>query len=157
MIEVIPGFGEAPKNNKEFDIKILKTSSNRQEFTVKEDHFKKPLTKVDVLKAPDSYPVALNVYSIQEVSINWCMYGGCDFQLEGSDMNESKVSVSPNRPTIESNQQIDKINRAVSSPIIVSQQVKTRSRHNSTSSNSLSISPQQYSSVQSPDRNSGKY
>lgn len=46
VIEVIPGFGEAPKNNKEFDIKLLSKREDRKEILIKEDHFKKPLSKV---------------------------------------------------------------------------------------------------------------
>ncbi len=160
VIEVIPGFGEAPKNNKEFDIKILKKTEGftKPQFVIKEEHFKKPLTKVDVLRAPENYPVPLNVYCVQEVSINWCLYGGNDFLGDAADLNEVPItgSASQNQTTTTSvsNQQIaNRINRAVSTPVIVGQQNVTRSRHNSTSSNSMSVSPQQFFTMQSPDKN----
>jgi hypothetical protein len=75
IIDVIPGFGEPPRNNQDFEVKNLRHKSNNsiQTVIIKEDHFKKPLTKIDVLKAPDSYPCPLNVYCIQEISINWCL------------------------------------------------------------------------------------
>jgi len=158
VIEVIPGFGEAPKNNKEFDIKILKKSEGfaKPQFTIKEEHFKKPLTKVDVLRAPESYPVPLNVYCVQEVSVNWCMYGGSDFLAEAGDVAEGPGAASVVAQQVVSNQQIaNMINRAVSTPVIVGQQSVTRSRHNSTSSNSMSVSPQQFFSMQSPDKSKG--
>ena len=121
VIEVIPGFGEAPKNNKEFDIKLLSKREDRKEILIKEDHFKKPLSKVDVLKAPEAYPVPLNVYCIQEVSINWCMYGGSDFTVGSSQQSDCK-NISPNQhPTAAASNPhiVNRINRAVSSPIIV--------------------------------------
>ena len=87
------------------------------------------------------------------------MYGGNDFLLQGNDANESKVSISPQQQQLApvSNQLLaNRINRAVSNPIIVGQQSAiTRSRHNSTSSNSLSLSPQQYFSMQSPEKTTG--
>ena len=55
-----------------------------------------------------------------------------------------------------SNQQLaNRINRAASTPVIVGQQNVTRSRHNSTSSNSMSVSPQQFFTMQSPDKSKG--
>ena len=111
----MPGFGEPPRNNQEFEIKILKNNSNQPQtqqkyghhhfrtntlIEIKEDHFKKPLTKIDVLKAPDTYPCPLNVYCVQEISINWCLYGGSDFgnsQFGKNDdqMGDQVLSVSP--------------------------------------------------------------
>jgi hypothetical protein len=89
VIEVIPGFGEPPKSNQEYEIKCLRKKSNQsyrhyatpppQPIEIKEDHFKKPLTKIDVLKAPDNYPCPLNSYCVQEISLNWFLYGGHDF------------------------------------------------------------------------------
>ena len=157
VIDVIPGFGEPPRNNQEFEIKLLKTnhyynSDNRPHFTVKEDHFKKPLTKIDVLKAPDSYPCPINVYCVQEISINWCMYGGNDFSFSSND--ESTKVTSPVNPQPPPPPPSNKINRTASSPIIVQSHMLARSRNNSTSSsvaaaNALSLSPQQYFSIQS--------
>lgn len=117
IIDVIPGLGEPPRNNQDFEIKYLKNESNeamamktslsagatstgtasshkssmtyskyvtstlpRYRIEVREDHFRKPLTKIDVLKAPDNFPVPLHVYCIQEISINWLLYGGNDFE-----------------------------------------------------------------------------
>lgn len=163
IIDVIPGFGEPPRNNQEYEIKFLKTQqqgSNKQiKYTtssnmshvidVKEDHFKKPLTKIDVLKAPDTYPCPLNVYCVQEISINWFLYGGSDFSSVSSGINEFPSS---NDELI--NNDLKSINRTLSSPTMVagsqhslasqssSNRMATRSRTNSTSSVSLSVSPQ---------------
>lgn len=98
IIDVIPGLGEPPKNNQDFEIKYLrndtKDGSNAKsmmyskyltstspgyQVEIKDDHFRKPLTKIDVLKAPDNYPVPMNVFCVQEISINWFLYGGHDF------------------------------------------------------------------------------
>jgi len=118
VIDVLPGFGEPPRNNQEFEIKILKNKSAQQQqqmqqhkyghhhfrsntlIEIKEDHFKKPLTKIDVLKAPETYPCPLNVYCVQEISINWCLYGGSDFGNSQFGKNEDTsseqaLSISP--------------------------------------------------------------
>jgi hypothetical protein len=155
IIDVIPGFGEPPRNNQDFEVKNLRHKSNNsiQTVIIKEDHFKKPLTKIDVLKAPDSYPCPLNVYCIQEISINWCLYGGSDFSANNSETPETNEYQKANANSS------NKINRTLSSPVIVataaaasssssvspSQQamyLASRSRNSSTSSNSLSMSPQ---------------
>lgn len=102
IIDVIPGFGEPPRNNQEYEIKFLKSeqeqlggnSSKAMQYTkyttsqaqfsnkveIRDDHFRKPLTKIDVLKAPDNYPCPLNVYCVQEITLNWFLYGGNDFE-----------------------------------------------------------------------------
>ena len=115
VIDVLPGFGEPPRNNQEFEIKVLKSKSASSAshnprwhaagsnclIEIKEDHFKKPLTKIDVLKAPDTYPCPLNVYCIQEISINWCLYGGSDFgsgqsgKSEETSSEQQALSISP--------------------------------------------------------------
>lgn len=157
IIDVIPGFGEPPKNNQEFEIKILKKNRMQPLIEIKDDHFKKPLSKIDVLKAPENYPVPLNVYCVQEISLNWCLYGGNDF---GNDSTFGNEDYSP--PQDQQQVQLhSKMNRTVSSPIIVNtnQSVLTptylpsRSRTNSTSSNSLSVSPQQHSYLHTPPKN----
>jgi hypothetical protein len=119
IIDVIPGLGEPPRNNQDYEIKYLKSEKKSQEAAttagankpasamtyskyasalpsvshrveIRDDHFRKPLTKIDVLKAPDNYPVPLNVYCVQEISINWFLYGGHDF--EASDVDSSANS-----------------------------------------------------------------
>nr|AWV66721.1 autophagy-related protein 2 [Brachionus calyciflorus] len=86
VIDIIPGFGEPPRFNQDYEIKNL---SKATKFELKEDHFKKPLTKIDVLKAPDTYPCPLNVYCVQEISINWFLYGGSDFDTQVIEEKES--------------------------------------------------------------------
>lgn len=88
------------------------------------------------------------------------MYGGNDFLIQGSDANDSKISVSPQQQQqvapVANQLLANRINRAVSNPIIVGQQSTiTRSRHSSTSSNALSLSPQQFFSMQSPEKTTG--
>lgn len=122
IIDVIPGLGEPPRNNQDFEIKYLKSEThhhhhhhNQQETSAKsmtyskyvtsssagyridirDDHFRKPLTKIDVLKAPDNYPVPFNVYCVQEISLNWFLYGGHDFETntyETTGHNNSSAS-----------------------------------------------------------------
>ena len=143
IIDVIPGFGEPPKNNQEFEVKMIRKT--QQPVQIKDDHFKKPLTKIDVLKAPDTYPIPLNVYCVQEISITWFLYGGNDF---GDAAPEPEDSIPTPQPS--------KMNRTVSSPVLESNLTSTskssshilaRSRNNSTSS-SLSLSPQQQVNIQ---------
>jgi len=84
------------------------------------------------------------------------MYGGSDFLAEAGDVAEGPGAASVVAQQVVSNQQIaNRINRAVSTPVIVGQQSVARSRHNSTSSNSMSVSPQQFFSMQSPDKSKG--
>jgi hypothetical protein len=167
IIDVIPGFGEPPKNNVNYEIKVLKKSSrathsykqysNQDELIeVKDDHFKKPLTKIDVLKAPDSFPCPLNSYCVQEISINWFLYGGHDFEPAPTNQPDHQLLADQNVEESVSNTVINnnnnKMSRTVSSPIMVQNQMilnHQRSRANSTSSAnnfSLSISPHSYQS-----------
>ncbi|KAJ8044621.1 Autophagy-related protein 2-like B [Holothuria leucospilota] len=44
-----------------------------------EDHFSKPLGRSDQLKAPAHFPDALQMYTVQELTIVWHIYGGNDF------------------------------------------------------------------------------
>ncbi|OQV11990.1 Autophagy-related protein 2-like protein A [Hypsibius exemplaris] len=44
-----------------------------------ENHFDQPLAAVDQLKSPDSYPVPTVRFSLREMSLVWCIYGGKDF------------------------------------------------------------------------------
>nr|AWV66695.1 autophagy-related protein 2 [Brachionus koreanus] len=78
IIDVMPGLGEPPRSNQEYEIKSLTSS----DYEIKEDHFKKPLTKIDVLKAPENFPCPINVFSIQEISLNWFLYAGSDFEAD---------------------------------------------------------------------------
>ena len=103
IIEVLPGLGEPPRFNQDFEIKHLTS----REYEIREDHFKKPLAKIDVLKAPDNYPCPINVFCIQEISLNWLLYAGNDFDTD--NLNEttarsrhsstSSVSSSPKSNT----------------------------------------------------------
>ena len=151
----MPGFGEPPRNNQDFEIKILKNQSallhpSQQQqqqqhasrhthfrshatpalIEIKEDHFKKPLTKIDVLKAPDTYPCPLNVYCIQEISINWCLYGGSDFGgsqfNKNDDLSTHESTISPAAVQMQSK---NRMNRTVSSPIIVSGSATAANRY----------------------------
>ena len=179
IIDVIPGFGEPPKSNQEYEIKCLRKKNNQtyrhysqpaQPIEIREDHFKKPLTKIDVLKAPDNYPCPLNSYCIQEISLNWFLYGGSDFLNCNTNSNASSLATNNTEISADSaletstisslasdplRHQNSKMSRTVSSPIMVNpvpvlhhntaaaapRPMINRSRNNSTSSNSLSMSP----------------
>lgn len=172
IIDVIPGFGEPPKSNTDYEIKLLRkktsnhvtqTTSYRhyssppdgQQIEIKEDHFKKPLSKIDVLKAPDNYPCPLNSYCVQEISLHWFLYGGYDFLETLSTTNGSNSSDLAGSNDSDANKN-SKMSRTVSSPIMVNNPSSVpvsqtlsqamaaqqqRSRNNSQSSNSFSMSP----------------
>ncbi|XP_074042301.1 autophagy-related 2 isoform X2 [Leptinotarsa decemlineata] len=55
-----------------------------------EDHFNPPSDKVDVLKAPSSFPHAVVRYTLRDMSISWNIYGGNDFESITKD-NKSKT------------------------------------------------------------------
>lgn len=44
-----------------------------------ENHFSKPLGRSDQLKAPAHFPDALQMYTVQELTVVWHIYGGNDF------------------------------------------------------------------------------
>jgi len=48
-----------------------------------DNHFRIPIGKTDVLKAPDCFPCPVYRYTLSEVSIVWSMYGGRDFESSG--------------------------------------------------------------------------
>ena len=148
IIEVIPGLGEPPRNNQDYEVKVLKASAKRSTFhqrapspgaahiRIKDEHFKKPLSKIDVLKAPDTYPVPLNVFCVQEISLNWCLYGGSDFAAPASHpppppasandqtMHAEAATSGESSAASTTSTSASKMNRTVSSPIIVASSSK---------------------------------
>lgn len=46
---------------------------------VVDNHFSVPVSKVDDLKAPKTYPNAVSKYTLREMTVVWHMYGGHDF------------------------------------------------------------------------------
>lgn len=50
-----------------------------------DNHFSVPISKVDALKAPKTYPPAVSKYSLREMTIIWHMYGGNDLEKNVSE------------------------------------------------------------------------
>jgi len=48
-----------------------------------DNHFRIPIGKTDMLKAPDHFPCPVYRYTLSEISILWSMYGGQDFESSG--------------------------------------------------------------------------
>jgi autophagy-related protein 2 len=70
------------------------TSSHREQtsaIVVDLNHFSKPITKIDVLKAPDAYPCPQYSYCLQEISIQWSLYGGNDMWSTNEDDGDTTV------------------------------------------------------------------
>lgn len=63
-----------------------------------DNHFTVPVNKVDVLKAPKSYPAAVSKYTLREITIVWHMYGGHDFEKKSSD--DAEISQSRKQVTM---------------------------------------------------------
>nr|AWV66646.1 autophagy-related protein 2 [Brachionus rotundiformis] len=106
IIEVMAGLGEPPRHNQDFEVKVL----TDRPCELKPEHFKKPLSRIDVLKAPDAYPCPLSLFSIQEISLNWFLYAGSDFEPAAAattaeterrrhDSASSSISSSPKSAT----------------------------------------------------------
>jgi autophagy-related protein 2 len=78
---------------------------NEQLPTIEIDlnHFSKPITKIDVLKAPETYPCPQYSYCLQEISIQWSLFGGNDMwvdeEADAAAHNSVKIvsSSSPSR------------------------------------------------------------
>jgi len=51
-----------------------------QPIVVVDNHFRLPIGKTDMLKAPDHFPCPVYRYTLSEISIVWSMYGGRDFE-----------------------------------------------------------------------------
>lgn len=68
-----------------------------------DDHFSKPYGKGDQLKAPAHFPDALQMFTVQELTVIWHMFGGDDFGLPQKKADESpKGSSKPFLPSINS-------------------------------------------------------
>ena len=48
-----------------------------------DNHFRIPIGKTDMLKAPDHFPCPVYRYTLSEISVMWSMYGGQDFESSG--------------------------------------------------------------------------
>lgn len=95
FIDMIPGLGVLPQNE-EYIIKNLR-KDEAAATTIDENYFSKPINKIDVLKAPDSYPIPLYSYCVQEISIQWSLFGGHDMYHE-SQKEESRLPSLPPQP-----------------------------------------------------------
>lgn len=49
-----------------------------------DNHFRIPIGKTDMLKAPDHFPCPVYRYTLSEISVVWSMYGGRDFESSGT-------------------------------------------------------------------------
>lgn len=56
----------------------------KEQIRVVDNHFKVPVSKVDDLKAPKTYPDAVSKYTLREMTVVWHMYGGNDFSKPDS-------------------------------------------------------------------------
>ena len=45
---------------------------------IREDFFKRPVGRTDLLKAPEWFPMAESRYTLRELTVVWHMYGGSD-------------------------------------------------------------------------------
>jgi len=61
-------------------IRLLTT----EPIVVHDNHFRIPIGKTDLLKAPDHFPCPVYRYTLSEMSIVWSMYGGRDFESSGT-------------------------------------------------------------------------
>ncbi|XP_071833635.1 autophagy-related protein 2 homolog A-like isoform X2 [Apostichopus japonicus] len=59
-----------------------------------DDHFSKPYGKGDQLKAPAHFPDALQMFTVQELTVIWHMYGGNDFGIPQKKADESPKELS---------------------------------------------------------------
>lgn len=49
-----------------------------------DNHYTVPVSKVDDLKAPKTYPDPVSKYTLREMTVVWHMYGGNDFSKPGT-------------------------------------------------------------------------
>lgn len=66
------------------DIPVIQTD---EPIRIVDNHFQAPSGKPDLLKAPANFPMAVNRYTLCELTIHWHMYGGHDF----ANHDEKKV------------------------------------------------------------------
>ncbi|XKL63743.1 hypothetical protein PGB90_006107 [Kerria lacca] len=67
----------------------------REPIKMVDNHFSVPVSKVDALKAPKTYPPAVPKYSLRELTIIWHMYGGNDLEKNVSEKSTDE-SLSSN-------------------------------------------------------------
>ncbi|CAH1792670.1 unnamed protein product [Owenia fusiformis] len=75
-------------------------------ISIKDNYFTMPMGKTDQLKAPEHFPSAVYRYTLKEMSLVWCMYGGSDF---GDKDSLHRKKVKHNSPIRYSNQRSDPI------------------------------------------------
>ncbi|XP_065221759.1 autophagy-related protein 2 homolog A [Planococcus citri] len=63
----------------------------KEQIRVVDNHFNVPVSKVDDLKAPKTYPDAVSKYTLREMTVVWHMYGGHDFNKPDSSPESSAV------------------------------------------------------------------
>ncbi|CAG0883695.1 unnamed protein product [Darwinula stevensoni] len=74
ILENDPGTGILSKRG-EPQVKILTS----EPISVVEHHFKAPIRKADILKAPKDFPQPTHRYTLHKMSLVWHIYGGWDF------------------------------------------------------------------------------